>query len=63
MVLPIEGRKENPFYDTPTKESQPQLANVIDSLDILWKRFKENQIPMIEIMIKQLQIAIKQNEI
>ena len=61
MLVLIEGRKENPRYDTPTKENQPHLANVVGSLDKLWERFKENQTPMIDIMIKQLTIALKQN--
>ncbi|WP_238528714.1 DNA methyltransferase family protein [Kordia algicida] len=62
MLVLIEGRKENPRYDTPTKENQPHLANVVGSLDKLWERFKTNQIPMIDIIIKQLKIANKQYE-
>ncbi|WP_430409820.1 SAM-dependent DNA methyltransferase [Kordia sp.] len=62
MVVLIEGRKSNPSYNTPTKENQPHLAKVIGSLDKLWKRFKANQIPMIDIMIRQLKIAQAQYE-
>ena len=58
MIVLIEGRKENPRYDTPTKENQPQLADLIGSLDQLWERLKANQIPMIDIIIKQLEIAV-----
>lgn len=60
MIVLIEGRKQNPSYNTPTKESQPQLAKVVGSLDKLWERFKENQIPMIEIIIEQLKIALRE---
>lgn len=61
MLVLIEGRKENPSYDTPTKENQPQLANVVSSLDELWERLKANQTPKIEVIIEQLKMALKQN--
>ncbi|WP_205318000.1 hypothetical protein [Kordia sp. SMS9] len=61
MVVLIEGRKENTSYNTPTKENQPHLANVIGSLDRLWERFKTSHTTMIEIVIKQLKIALNQN--
>ncbi|EDP94436.1 hypothetical protein U8527_11175 [Kordia algicida OT-1] len=46
--------------NTPTKETQPHLADVIGSLYELWERLKRNRIPSIDVMIKQLQIAVKQ---
>ncbi|WP_420573646.1 N-6 DNA methylase [Kordia sp.] len=62
MVVLINGRKEKPSYETPTKENQPHLADVTGSLYDLWERFKRNRIPTIDIIIKQLQIAVKRNE-
>lgn len=59
MLILIDGRKITPSHNTPTKESQPQLADVIGTLNRLWERLLVNKIPMIEIMIKQLKIAIK----
>ncbi|WP_430408596.1 N-6 DNA methylase [Kordia sp.] len=63
MVVLINGRKEKPSYETPTKENQPHLADVIGSLYDLWERFKRNRIPSIDVIIKQLQIAVKQHEV
>ncbi|WP_430410834.1 hypothetical protein [Kordia sp.] len=62
MIVLIEGRKQNPSYNTPTKENQPHLANVVGSLDKHWEHFKANQIPLIEIIIEQLKIAVGQQE-
>ncbi|WP_046758913.1 hypothetical protein [Kordia jejudonensis] len=62
MLILVNGRKTKPTYNTPTKENQPHLADVIVSFYELWERFKENKIPMIEIMIKQLKIAKRQYE-
>lgn len=62
MIVLIEGRKQNPSYNTPTKENQPHLANVVGFLDKLWERFKTNQIPMIDIIIKQLKIALENHK-
>ncbi|QHI37103.1 hypothetical protein IMCC3317_24810 [Kordia antarctica] len=62
MLILIDGRKEKPSYNTPTKENQPHLADVIGSFYDLWERFKRNQLPSIDVMIEQLQIAVKQNE-
>ncbi|MEM6687499.1 MAG: hypothetical protein AAF617_17095 [Bacteroidota bacterium] len=62
MLVLIEGRKETPSYSTPSKESQPQLTNVMKSFNELWERFKIDQIPIIDIIIEQLKIAKKQYE-
>ena len=59
MLILIDGRKITPSHNTPTKESQPQLADVIGTLNRLWERLLVNKIPMIEIRIKQIKIAIK----
>ena len=61
MLILIDGRKTKPSYNTPTKENQPHLADVIGSFYDLWERFKKNRTPSIDIIIKQLQIAVKQN--
>ncbi|QHI38670.1 hypothetical protein IMCC3317_40640 [Kordia antarctica] len=60
MLILIDGRKIKPSYNTPTKENQPHLADVIGSFYDLWERFKRNQLPSIDVFIEQLKIALGQ---